>query len=277
MALGRLMSLLATLAAGGALGLVAVLAILWLGQSAMVYLPARSLDAEPGTVGLAYQDVHIPTADGLLLHGWLVPAHDARATLLFCHGNAGNISHRLESLALFHALGLSTLIFDYRGYGESPGRPSEAGTYLDARGAWDYLTRRRGVPEHQIVIFGRSLGAAVASRLASEVRSRGLILESAFSSAPALAADLYRPLPVRWLVRFRYDNLAHLSRVRAPVLVIHSRDDEIVPFRHGQAVHAAAPEPKTFVSIRGGHNDGFLISRRVYLDALARFLRSLAR
>lgn len=249
--------------------------ILYLSQSRLLYypdLPSRALAATPGQVGLDYRSLQIPTTDGVTLHGWFLPVTSPRATLLFFHGNAGNISHRLESLQLFHELGLSVLIFDYRGFGQSGGSPSEPGSYQDAEAVWRYLTEQIGVPPAEILLFGRSLGAAVAAYLASRHRPGGLILESAFTSVPDLASELYPLLPARWLSRFRYDSRAYLSSVTSPVLVIHSRDDEIIPYHHGQALYAAANEPKQFVEIRGDHNGGFMISSARYRQGLNRFI-----
>jgi fermentation-respiration switch protein FrsA (DUF1100 family) len=254
-----------------ALGLV-----LYVSQSRLLYypnVPSRAVVATPARIGLAYEEVAFVAADGVRLHGWFLPAGAApRGVLLFFHGNAGNISHRLDSLAIFHRLGLSVLIFDYRGYGRSEGKVTEAGTYLDAEAAWRHLTETRGIPEDSIVLFGRSLGAAVAARLATRRRPRALILESGFTSVPDLAARYYRIFPVRWLTRFRYDARAALGAVQCPVLIAHSRDDEIIPVAHGRALFAAAAEPKAFLELGGGHNDGFLASGRTYTDGLAAFL-----
>lgn len=264
------------LLAFGAYLALALLAFLFQGH--LVYFPnapSRALEATPESAGLAYESVDFSTDDGVRLHGWFLPGPAAaRATLLFCHGNAGNISHRLDSLKIFHDLGLSVLIFDYRGYGESDGRPSEAGTYRDAEAAWRYLTDQRGIAPENIVIFGRSLGAAVAAHLAAAHKPKALILESGFTSAPDLAAEIYWFLPVRWLLRLRYDAAAYLKQVRAPVLIVHSRDDEIIPFRHGRALFAAANEPKELLQIRGDHNQGFLISGRAYIDGIDAFLKA---
>jgi hypothetical protein len=178
----------------------------------------------------------------------------------------------LESLAIFHHLQLNTLIIDYRGYGRSAGKPSEAGLYRDAEAALRYLREVRDVRLQDIVIFGRSLGGAVAAWLAARQPVGALIIESSFVSAPVLAADLYPFLPSRLLTFLRYDTLAYLKVVRSPVLVIHSRDDEIIPFRHGLQLFAAAHEPKQFVEIHGSHNEGFLQSGRYYINAIAEFL-----
>ncbi|MEK7797018.1 MAG: alpha/beta hydrolase, partial [Pseudomonadota bacterium] len=194
-------------------------------------------------------------------------------TLLFCHGNAGNISHRLESIRQFHQLGLNVFIFDYRGYGESEGVPTEAGTYRDAEAARRYLVETRGLAPEHIVYFGRSLGAAIAAWLATQHPPRALIVESAFTSVPDFGAEIYPWLPVRLLARLRYPTQEYLRSVQAPVLVIHSRDDEIVSFRHAEKLYESANSPKELLEIRGGHNDGFLVSGAQYTRRLDDFLR----
>jgi len=170
-------------------------------------------------------------------------------------------------------LGLTTLIFDYRGYGRSEGEPSEEGTYRDAEAAWRFVTEGRHIPPHEVVLFGRSLGAAIAADLATRVNPAALIIESAFTSIPDLAAALYPFLPARWLARFRYSTQAALVSVLCPLLIVHSRDDEIIPFTHGQRLFAVANEPKRLLELRGGHNDGFLVSRHAYMDGLHAFLQ----
>ncbi|MDZ4339488.1 MAG: alpha/beta hydrolase [candidate division NC10 bacterium] len=254
----------------------ALVLVLFLFQSRLLYLPhipSRAILATPEEVGLAYERVTITTEDGVALDGWFVPAPARRGTLLFFHGNAGNISHRLDSLKIFYDLGLATLIIDYRGYGRSTGEPSEEGTYRDAEAAWRYLTGARQIPARDIALFGRSLGAAVAAHLATRHAPGALILESAFTSVPDLAAELYPFLPARWLARFRYPTAADLRSVSCPVLIVHSRNDEIIPFAHAQRLFAAAREPRRLLEIRGGHNDGFLVSRPTYVEGLDAFLK----
>ncbi len=262
-----------------ALGLAVVyallLTLLFVFQSRLVhlpYLPGRELVATPERIGLQYEDVHLRTADEVRLHGWFVPAERARGVLLFFHGNAGNISHRLDSLAIFNELELDVLIIDYRGYGQSEGRPSEEGLYRDAEAALAYLREQRGFEDGEVVVFGRSLGAAVASRLASGHDVGALIVESAFTSVPDMAAELYPIFPVRTIARLQYDTRTTIKRVRSPVLVVHSPDDEIIPFRHGQTIYQAASSPKQFLQLRGDHNTGFLRHRDMYMDGLRQFL-----
>ncbi len=257
---------------------VVILVLVYLAQSSMLYLPGsagREPAAEPAALGLVFEDLYFTTADGERLNGWLVQAPDAHATLLFFHGNAGNIGHRLDSIRIFTGLGLNVFIFDYRGYGRSSGRPSEQGTYQDGMAAWRWLTRERGIAPQEIVLFGRSLGGAVAAELAVRVEAAGLIVESSFTSVPDLGAELYPLLPVRLLSRFRYDTLAVIDRVSMPLLVVHSRGDEIIPFRHGRRLFEAAHEPKAFLEIAGGHNEGFWLSGDAYRRGLAEFLDGL--
>lgn len=238
----------------------------------MMYFPVRAIFATPSDYGFEYESVNFATDDGLDLHGWWIPAEPERAVLLFFHGNAGNIGDRLDSIEIFHRLGLAVFIVDYRGYGSSEGSPSEKGTYLDGRAAWRYLTEQRGVDPSRIAVFGRSLGAAVATKLATKNAPRALILESAFTSVPDMAATLFPVLPVRHVVGMSYDNLKRIGKIRCPVLIVHSRDDEIIPFEHGKRLFEAATEPKEFLEIRHGHNDGFVLSGALYVDGLANFL-----
>lgn len=246
--------------------------IMFFAQSRMLYFPLRDIEITPQAEGFEYEEVFFSTRDGIQLNGWFVPAPNPSGILLFCHGNAGNISHRLDSIRIFRRLGLSTFIFDYRGYGKSGGRPTEKGTYLDADAAWRYLVEERGVSPAQIVLFGRSLGGAVAAWLARDHDARALIVESSFLSVPDIGSELYPFLPVRLLSRFKYNTREYLRAVRCPILVAHSPEDEIIPFSHGRRLFESAPIPKEFLEIRGDHNYGFLLSGKEYEDGLRRFL-----
>ncbi|MDH3577803.1 MAG: alpha/beta hydrolase [Gammaproteobacteria bacterium] len=254
-----------------------LVAVVYFMQGRMLYLaevPGRALVMTPADVGIDYQDVSIETTDGVTLHGWFIAGRSPQV-LLFFHGNAGNISHRLDSIVQFQDLGLSVFIIDYRGYGQSEGRTTEKGIYRDADAAWRYLIESRGVVANDIVIFGRSLGASVASRLAIQHQPLALILESSFTSVPDIAQDLYPWLPVRWLSRLSHATLDHVRDVHCPVLVVHSRDDEIIPFHHGETIFASANEPRTLLAIRGTHNDAFLRDERNYIAGLRAFLSGL--
>ncbi len=257
------------------LGYGVLLGYVYFFQARLIYFPNIGIgfgSAVPSDIGLDYEDVVFETTDGVQLHGWYVSADQARGVILFFHGNAGNISHRLDSIEIFHRLGFSVFIIDYRGYGRSEGKTDEQGTYRDAEAAWRHLVEIRGIDPGKIVIFGRSLGAAIAAWLASRTSPAALILESAFTSAPNLGKHHYWFLPVRALARIHYDTQSYVERISAPTLVVHSADDEIVPFAHGRKLFSVASEPKAFVILQGGHNDGFFVSRARYTEALGEFL-----
>lgn len=245
-------------------------------QARYVYfpeLPSRQVDATPADIGLAFDAVTLATADGEALAGWFIPAAAARGTLLYLHGNGGNIGHRLDPIAVFHRLGLNIFIIDYRGYGASSGKPSEEGTYRDALAAWAYLTQEKRLAPERIVLFGESLGGSIAARLAARHPPAGLVIYASFTSVPDMAQALYPMFPASWLARYRYDTRAALNSVNCPVLILHSREDEIIPFSHGQALLEAAHEPKRLVELRGGHNDALLVSRETYALEVGAFLQ----
>lgn len=248
--------------------------LLYVTQSSLVFYPeiGREIVATPAQLGLPFEDIHLKTSDNIILHGWFVPAAQARGTVLFLHGNAGNISHRLDSIRMFHRLGYSTLIFDFRGYGNSGGKPAEQGTYRDAEAAWRYLAEQKHVPACRIVLFGESMGGAIAAQLAGHKRPAALVIASGFTSVPDLAQQIYPYLPARWLARIRYDTQGYLRTVSAPVLIAHSPQDDIVPYSHGQALFAAANPPKQFLELAGGHNDGFIFMREAWVKVLGDFL-----
>lgn len=243
-----------------------------------IYFPEARLDADPSSVGLTFDEASFVANDGVRLHGWFVPG-PRDVTMLWLHGNAGNISHRLDNLALVHdRLGVSVFLFDYRGYGRSEGTPSEAGTYRDAEAALGYLRDRGDIAMDRVVYFGRSLGAAVAVETALRRPPLGLILESPFPSVPDMARRVYPFVPsVAWrALRTRYDAEAKIASVRAPLLVIHGDSDEIVPPEEGRRVYDAAPEPKGLHVIPGaGHNDTYVLGGESYFDALRRFIEGL--
>jgi len=248
--------------------LMLLLAVVLL-QRGMVYHPTRHVFATPP---MSYEDVKLTAADGPELAAWFVPAEQAKATVLYCHGNGGNRAHRVDTIAQYHALGLSTLMFDYRGYGGSEGTPSEEGTYLDAEAAWRHLTEDRKLRPGAIIVVGRSLGSAIATRLAAEHSPGALSVEAGFTSAVDLGKRMFPYLPVSRLVRYRYPTLEHIKRVRCPVLVVHSPDDGVIPFEHGQRLFEAACEPKEFVQISGGHMEGFVQPGTAYPAELNRFI-----
>ena len=244
----------------------------WLQQASMLFFPLSGINATPADWGMAYEEVELKTEDGVTIHGWYVPSPGSDKVLLFFHGNAGNISHRGDSLGIFHRLGLNVLIIDYRGYGKSRGKPSEAGLYADARAAWAYLREEKKFDADRIVLFGRSLGGAVAARLATEVKPAALILESTFSSARDVAKEMYPILSKLIILRFAFDTARNVKSITCPVLVMHSPEDEIIPYRLGQRVYKAANAPKTMLQLEGSHNLGFMQSQPEYQQGIRGFL-----
>lgn len=260
------LALLAALAYGS------VVLMLYTIQRSLLFPATREIHRDPSAMGWAFEDLHLELPDGETTHAWWIPMDGARGAVLFSHGNAGNIADRLESIGLLRRLGLSVLAYDYGGYGRSSGSPSEARIYGDIRAAWRHLTGPLGVPPDRVVIFGRSLGAGPTVQLASEVEAGAVVIESTFLSVVEVAREVFPWLPVRWLVRDRFDNGAKIGHVRAPILVVHSPDDTLIPYRHGRALFDRAPEPKAWLEIRGDHNNGFAMSQDVYLPGWERFL-----
>lgn len=257
------------------LGLLLLNAMMYFQQSHMIFFPMTRLEQTPADWGLEYEDVNFNTEDNVQLHGWYIPQPQSEHVLLFFHGNAGNISHRRESIEVFHRLGLNVLIIDYRGYGQSQGKPSEQGFYQDATATWRYLTEQKGFAPEQIIIFGRSIGGVIAARLAAEVEARGLILESTLSSARDFARQVFKVLARLVVIRYDFDTVEYLRQVNVPVLVLHSPDDEIMPFNLGEKVFESAHQPKQFVRMRGDHNNGFSQSQPEYEQKLSNWIEML--
>lgn len=220
-----------------------------------IYAPQKSLITTPAEHGFDFESVKFRASDGTSLHGWFVPKSNARATVLLCHGNSGNVSYQIDQIRLFQDLGLSVFSFDYRGYGQSEGKPSEVGLYRDGEAAWQYLTQTKKLLPERIVIFGHSLGGGVAAWLGKEVKAGALVIQAAFTTMRQIAKCFYPYFPLRKIMRSRYDNLENVAQAKSPVLVIHSPEDEIIPFEHGKRIFEAAKEPKEFLQIRYGHND----------------------
>lgn len=257
---------------------IAIIAYLLWSQNSMIFYPnyeGRELAYSPADVGLAFSDVELSLDDGKRIHAWFVPHDKPRATLIYCHGNAGNISRRLGALQRWHNLGVSVLIFDYPGFGQSEGSPTERGTYASARAAWNYLTEVKQIPAHDIVLYGRSLGGGVVAQLASEVDAKGLIIESSFTSVPDVADDIYWWIPLQQLMTVRYETKDKIDSVEYPILIIHSPADKVVPFSHGQELFEIANEPKQFLQTKGGHNGGPALSEPEYSLGLDSYLTTL--
>jgi fermentation-respiration switch protein FrsA (DUF1100 family) len=237
-----------------------------------IYYPTKEIVFTPADIGLKYKDIFFETEDNLKLNGWFIPIDNPRGTLLFCHGNAGNISHRIEIIEIFHKLGLNVFIFDYRGYGKSQGNPSEEGLYKDAQAAYQYILSRQDIDKKRIVIYGKSIGANIATDLASKVEAAAFISEGGFTSAYDMGRRLFPYLPIRWIITVKFNALEKIRNISAPKLIIHSRDDEIVPFEMGEKLFAAAAQPKEFYQMQGTHNEAIFAVREEYSSRIDSFL-----
>lgn len=205
-------------------------------------------------------------------YGWWLPTPDAKGTVLFSHGSGRNISGYLDDVALFHEAGLSVMLYDYGGYGRSAGNPSEARCYADARAMWDYLVNTRNIPSDEIILAGSSMGSGVTCELAIHVSPAAVLLESAFTSVPDTLWGTYPFFPANWICRIQFRNIDKVNRFQCPVLIIHSKDDTVVPFAHGQQLYQRVASQKKFVEIRGAHYGGKFKSRDIYLRELQAFL-----
>jgi pimeloyl-ACP methyl ester carboxylesterase len=270
-------------------------------QSYFLYSPQFGLDIKSKNKTIDHEEITFQTTDGITIFAWYVPfipkashaaddsntpeelkelippgvPENSRGVILFCHGNAGNVSQRIDSFEIFRELGFSTFIFDYRGYGKSRGKTTEKGTYRDAEGAWNYLVREKKVKPEEIIVFGRSLGGGVASYLAKKYQPRALIIESSFTSIPDMAKALFPKLPSILLLRFKYNTRERLRDIHCPVLIIHSPDDRTIPFVCGEVLYESANPPKKFLRIKGDHLYGFIKSKKKYIKGLREFFDEL--
>ena len=253
---------------------LAVILLMMLLENKLIFFPSRYPEGIWEPTGLEIEDAWFQAGDGTRLHGWYLPHDDPRAVVLYCHGNAGNVTHRADALRILHnRVGVAVLILDYRGYGRSEGRPDEQGVLADARAARAWLARREDMAERDIVLLGRSIGGAVAVDLAAKDGARALVLESTFSSMPDVAAYHYPWLPVRWLMRTRLDSVGKIGDYHGPLLQSHGQRDSIVPIRFGRRLFEAANEPKRLITFPDdGHNE---FPPATYYEQLGQFLEGL--
>jgi len=238
-----------------------------------LYYTSKEINFYPSDIGLQYEDIFLNASDRVKIHGWFVPAENAYATVLYFHGNAGNVSHRVEIARMFYDKGINFFIIDYRGFGKSSGTPAEEGTYLDGIAAYNYLTEERKIPPEQVIIYGKSLGVAIAVDTAIKVKAGLLICESGFTSTKDMAKDMFKFIPLWLFTGQKYDTLSKIDKVSIPKLIIHSQNDEIVPFSHGKRLFEKANEPKEFYVMRGGHNDAFYIYNKEVMERIDNFLK----
>jgi fermentation-respiration switch protein FrsA (DUF1100 family) len=269
------MSVLQT--AGGVLALLLLYAVLLVAcEDKIIYHPYKYPDGiwNPSSFNVIVEDVFFQAEDGTKLHGWYIPSANAKATLLWFHGNAGNLTHRLDNIQRLQPLALNIFIFDYRGYGKSEGKPSEAGIYQDSQAAYDILIQEKNViPSENLFLFGRSLGGICAVQVASGNAAAGLILESVFTSARDMAGKVFPVIPIGWAIRSKFSAIEKVPDLKLPKLFLHGTEDEIVPYKLGRKLYSAAAEPKQFYDIEGaGHNDSVQVGGREYFAALDRFI-----
>ena len=269
------MSVLQT--AGGVLALLLLCAVFLVAcEDRIIYHPYKYPEGiwNPSSFNVHVEDVFFQAKDGTKLHGWYIPSANARATLLWFHGNAGNLTHRLENIQQLQPLNINIFIFDYRGYGKSEGKPSEAGIYQDSQAAYDFLIQKKNVvPTENLFLFGRSLGGICAVEVASGNEATGLILESVFTSAKDMAGQVFPLLPIGWAIRSKFSAIEKVPDLKLPKLFLHGTKDEIVPYKLGRKLYSSAADPKEFYDIEGaGHNDTYAVGGREYFSALNRFI-----
>ncbi len=243
-------------------------------EAKSVFFPSKGLQASPADIGLTFQDIYLNTKDSVQIHGWFIPGQEAKYTLLFCHGNGGNLSDRLDKILILRQAKVNIFIIDYRGYGLSSGKPKELGIYLDAKAGYDYLISKKNIKPDQIILYGESLGAAVIIDLASREKVGGLIAEGAFSSGRDIGKVLYPYVP-KFILPNIFDSLGKINKVKVPKLFLHSAGDEVVPIKLGKKLYQAAPEPKYFLEVSGGHNSIYFDSKDKYLVSIIAFLDKL--
>ncbi len=254
------------------ISLIAVGAYVRYLESTSIFHPSRDVRMAPAEFGLNFEDIYFKTPDGLKLHGWLLKQKGAQSTFLYLHGNAGNIGDRLEKVSLLMQSGVNVFLFDYRGYGLSQGRPSEAGLYADTLAAYDYLKSRSDIDPRRLMAYGASLGGVCAIDLATKRKLSAIVIDSSFPSAADMSKVFYPYLPTFFL-SIKMDSISKVSSITIPKLFFHSPEDDVVPYALGKKLFAASGEPKTFVSTSGRHNDGHIVSREVWLKALRDFLQ----
>lgn len=252
---------------------VGLCAVVFVFQRRLVYFPDRNVRATPAAVGLAFEELRLSAADGVELGAWWIPAAPGSAAVIVCHGNAGNIGDRLHLALALHAMELGVLLFDYRGYGASDGEPTEQGLYLDAEAAWLHVVEERGVPAARVALLGESLGGAVAVELATRRAVGAIVLEASFTSLADVGARSYPYLPVRLLARERFASIEKVAGLRAPLLLVHSPQDTLVPFAHAGRLQAKAPAGARVIEVPGGHNGGGFTASAAAETEVRAFLR----
>ncbi len=258
-------------------GYLLILVLMFLFQNKLLFMPTSGFVQTPQSAGLEAEDFWVETDDGVRIHGWYFPNDEAEFVVVLSHGNAGNISYRIDIARTLLDAGASVLMYDYRGYGQSDGRPNERGLYKDIEAVVEGLKSEKGYAENRIIMYGRSLGGAVAAYAGTEYNLGGLVLDSAFINLRAMVRDVYPFVPSR-LARYEFSTENYLMHSRNyPVMIMHSQNDEIVRYHHGRELYELLNEPKRFVELRGGHNDNFFASRDIILESWRWYLGEIVR
>jgi len=237
----------------------------------MIFLPGREIFRTPENEGLEFEDIDLHTSDGITLNAWYIPKVDSQKYILFCHGNAGSLSSRMDTIKLLHSMGFSLFIFDYRGYGISEGVPSEKGCYIDTETALEYMRNDLQIPQSNIIIWGRSLGGSIAAYIAAKETFYACVLESTFTSISDMAAHKFKLLPTALLTRFNFPTIEYLKQIKYPILIVHSPDDEIIPYKMGERLFNTASQPKKFLKLHGNHNNCYFETIEEYQKGINAF------
>ncbi len=250
--------------------------LLFLLQDKILFLPSGDIRTSPASAGMTYEEHFFPSHNGNQIHGWFVPAasNENALTILFCHGNAGNISGRVSLISLYHSLGYNVFIFDYQGYGLSEGSPSETNILEDGLAAWDFLTHELGVPSHSVLPVGRSMGGAVAAHIAAQRNPRALAIESTFTSVPDMAKQTYYIYPIDLMARIQLPTIEFVRNFDGPVMIAHSREDRLIPYEMGRKLYEVAGPQRFWLELSGDHNEGYIATGKAYGEAYKKFVKS---
>jgi fermentation-respiration switch protein FrsA (DUF1100 family) len=255
-----------------------MLGLMYFFQDKLLFMPTSEMVQTPESAGLVAEDLWVNTDDGIRIHGWYFPNKQASNVIVLSHGNAGNISYRLDIAETLLQTGASVYMYDYRGFGKSEGSPTEDGLYMDIMAVIDGLVDIKGYREDQIIMYGRSLGGAVASYAAANRNLGGLVIDSAFKNLRAMVRDVYPFVPSR-LAAYEFPTEEYLMMMKDrvyPVMVMHSPGDEIVGVHHGEYLYSVLDEPKQFVELRGGHNDNFFRSKELIAESWQWYLEEIS-
>lgn len=256
-------------------GYLVILGLMFLFQNKLLFMPSSAIFQTPQSAGLTAEDLWITTEDGIRIHGWYFPNESAELVVIVSHGNAGNISGRIGIAETLLNSGAAVVMYDYRGYGQSEGRPTESGLYKDVEAVVHHLKTEKEYMETDMVMYGRSLGGAVAAYAASKFELRGLVLDSAFQNLRAMIRDVYPFVPAA-LARYQFPTDQYLMQLEGlPIMIMHSPDDEIISYKQGLALYEMIHQPKMFVELKGGHNDNFFTSRDIVYQSWSAYIRGL--